>query len=71
MRMKLLLRLKSGKEIYAITPEIKLNEGESDEHWFRLSFYRDEINTSLDIANAEVFDSNGKKYVFHMSKLKR
>lgn len=69
----LLLRLKSGKALLPkpVTPKISLDENETYEHWFSLTYYRDEINSPLVIKEAEAYDTHGKKYTFPFSKLKK
>ena len=69
----ILLRLKSGKALLPkpVTPKVALDENETYEYWFSLTYYQDEINSPLDIKRAEAYDTHGKKYSFSFSKLKK
>ena len=70
---KILLRLKSGEELTPKldSPKIVLDENEPCVFWFPLVHYQSEISSPMDIKQAEVYDSHGKKYSFPFSKLRK
>lgn len=69
----ILLRLKSGKELIPKldSPKVVLDENEPCVCWFPLVHYQSEISSPLDIKQAEVYDTHGKKYTFPFSKLRK
>lgn len=69
----ILLRLNSGKELMPKldSPKVVLDENEPYICWFPLFHYKNELNSPLEIKQAEVYDSHGKKYSFPFSRLRK
>jgi len=70
---KALLRLKSGEELMPKdrTAEVVLGENQTCDYWFPLFDYRGQIESPLDIRQAEAYDTNGKRYVLPFSRLRK
>jgi hypothetical protein len=68
-----LLRLKSGEALTLkrVVAEVVLDENETCDYWFPLFDYRGEIDSPLDISQAEAYDTHGKRHLFPFSRLKK